>query len=293
MLPVNSNRSTISSHSLTMASLSYRSITSSPHFTFLVGPDHKEHTIHSALVAHQSKALNTLINGQMKEATERRVIWEEIDEETFIRFSQYLYTGNYDETEPKKREADAVTPSQAEYVKAVVTERSIPRLGPGRLSLLRAQKESEPPVPIKKKDLLWNKFRKLHPLPSAPNASLRTNGPDDDFTDVLLCHARTYIFADYYGIEALQTVALHKLWQALIQFKLHAKGCGDIIRLVRYCFNETVDRGQQADPLRSLVCLYAACKVEELWRVAEFQDLIKTVPEFPAGLITAMLDRLD
>ncbi|KAL7798140.1 hypothetical protein V8C37DRAFT_368826 [Trichoderma ceciliae] len=228
----------------------------------------------------------------MKEATERRAIWEEIDEETFICFSQYVYTGNYDEAEPKKREAEAVTPSQAEHDKAVLTKWSGARPGLGRRAL-RQQGWSEPPVRIKKKDLLWNRFQKLHPLPSAPSVSLRTNGPDDDYTDVFLCHARTYVFADYYGIEAMQTLALHKLRQVLIQFKLHAKGCGDITRLVRYCFDETVDRGEQADPLRSLVCLYAACKVEELWRVAEFQDLMKTLPEFLAGLITAMLERLD
>ncbi|EHK23802.1 uncharacterized protein TRIVIDRAFT_179232 [Trichoderma virens Gv29-8] len=228
----------------------------------------------------------------MKEATERQAIWEEIDEETFVRFSQYVYTGNYDEAEPKKREAELVTPCPTEHDKAVLTEWNTM---PPHLNhmLLRQKGAGKPPVPIKKKDTLWNKFQKLHPLPTAPSPSLRPNGPDDDYNDVLLRHARIYTFADYYGIEALQTLALHKLRQALIQFKLHAGGCGDIARFVRYCFNETVDRGEQADPLRSLVCLYAACKVEELWNVAEFQDLMITLPEFPAGLITAMLDRLD
>ncbi|KAK4065963.1 uncharacterized protein Triagg1_8272 [Trichoderma aggressivum f. europaeum] len=275
-----------------MASLPYKSITASPPFTFLVGPEQKEHTIHSALVARQSKALNALVNGRMKEATERRAIWGEIDEETFIRFSQYVYTGNYDESEPKKRQADTLTPSQAEQNRAVFSEWNGLRLGVGG-RVMRQQGGVKPPPISTKKDLLWNRFQKLHPLPSARAVSLSTNGPDDDYTDVFLCHARTYVFADYYGIEALQTMALHKLRQALTRFKLHANGCGDVTRLVEYCFNETTDKGEQTDPLRSLVCLYAACKVEELWKVAEFQDLMRTLPEFPTGLITAMLDRLD
>lgn len=223
----------------------------------------------------------------MKEATERRVIWEEIDEETFIRFSQYVYTGDYDESQPKKREADAATPSQAEHM-VFKWERLRPGVGG---TVMRQQGVKPPPISTKK-DLLWSKFQKLHPLPSALVVSLSTNGPDDDYTEVLLCHARTYVFADYYGIEALQNMALHKLRQVLTRFKLHANGCGDVARLVEYCFNETTDKGEQADPLRSLVCLYAACKVEELWKVAEFQDLMRTLPEFPTGLVTAMLDRL-
>ncbi|KAL7912611.1 hypothetical protein GGI35DRAFT_256811 [Trichoderma velutinum] len=275
-----------------MASLPYKTITSSPPFTFLIGPEQKQHTIHSALVAHQSKALNALLNGQMKEATERRAIWEDIDEETFIRFSQYIYTGNCDEPKPKKRKVEAVAPIQVEY-KAVSTGwDGLPRLGLGR-GVLRQQVKVEPPIPAKKKDLLWTKFQGLHPLPSALSVPLPTNGLYDDYTDVFLCHARTYVFADCYGIEVLQTLALRKLRQALTQFKLYAKGCGDIIQLVQYCFDETADKGEQADPLRSLVCLYAACKVEDLWKVAEFRDLMRTLPEFSTGLITAMLDRLD
>lgn len=68
-------------------------IVSSLLFTFVVGLNDKELTIHSALVANQYRKLNALVNGTMKEAQERRVIWSSTDEETFLRFSQYAYTG--------------------------------------------------------------------------------------------------------------------------------------------------------------------------------------------------------
>ncbi|PON23731.1 hypothetical protein TGAM01_v207378 [Trichoderma gamsii] len=93
-----------------MASMPYKDITSSPPITFVVGPDQKEHTIHSALVARQSAALNALVNGGMKESIERHVVWNDVDEEVFTRFSQFVYTGDYDEAMPSKREIEAVTP---------------------------------------------------------------------------------------------------------------------------------------------------------------------------------------
>ncbi|RYP75610.1 hypothetical protein DL771_002310 [Monosporascus sp. 5C6A] len=65
-------------------------------FTFVVGPEGKEFTIHSGAVLHLSPYFETLINGSMKEAQDRRVIWDDIDEETFVTFSQFAYAGHYD-----------------------------------------------------------------------------------------------------------------------------------------------------------------------------------------------------
>ncbi|RFU81820.1 hypothetical protein TARUN_411 [Trichoderma arundinaceum] len=279
------------------------SITTSPPFTFVVGPDQKEYTIHSALVAQQSKVLNALVNGQMKEAVERRVIWKDVDEETFVHFSQYVYTGDYGNAEPKEAEVKPVViafppvPNNANSrERAEALEWGMSRLGLDSINgLTMIEDELDGPTIVspKKKDLLWAKFQMLYPSPPTPVSVARTDGPHDDFDDVFLCHVQVYFFAEYYGIEALQTLALHKLCKALMDFNLHVKGCGDVARLIQYCFDETADRGEQTNALRSLVCLYAACKVEDLWKVTEFQDLMGTLPEFSAGLVTAMLERLD
>ncbi|KAL6890846.1 hypothetical protein GGI43DRAFT_208445 [Trichoderma evansii] len=268
------------------------SITSSPPFTFVVGPDQKEHTIHAALVAHQSAALAALINGGMKESIERRVIWKEISEEVFIRFSQFVYTGDYDEVPPSEREVKAVTPCRVAPSRVIY---------PSRFSgldvdlhLLRGNPRSRGSKNngVEEKRPLWDRFLELYPLPPSrpaftpPSASY-------DYTDVFLCHTRMYIFADYYGIDPLQILALHKLRLALIPFTLYVENCSDIIQLVRNCFEQTVDKGGQVDRLRSLVCLYTACKVEDLWTNPEFRDLTKTLPDFSEGLITAMLEQLD
>lgn len=204
-----------------------------------------------------------------------------MNEETFISFSQYVYTGDYDEAKPSKREAsERVTPSQAALLRKAA--RQAVRSGLSESSMMDKQ------------SWLWNKFQALYPLPSpAPSPGLPGPTAIYDYTDVFLSHARMYVFADYYGIDPLQILALQKLRLALTPFSLCRESYGDIIQLVQYSFEQTVDKGGQDDGLRSLVCLYAACKVENLWKNTEFKDATKNLPDFTTGLITAMLDRLD
>ncbi|KAH8126068.1 hypothetical protein FP744_10005018 [Trichoderma asperellum] len=265
-----------------MASMPYKDISSSPPFTFVVGPDEKEHTIHSALVAHQSAALSVLINGGMKESIERRAIWKEISEEVFIDFSQYVYTGDYDGAKPSKREV----PGEAAPVQAAPNRN-------GLFSKKGVKSGLSENFGGTRKEVLWNKFKELYPLPSqAPSPSLGSSS-EYNYTDVFLSHARMYVFADYYGIDRLKSLALNKLCRALTPFNLQAESYGDIIPLVRYSFENTVDKGEQRDRLRWLVCLYTACKVEDLWKDTEFIDIMKTLPDFSTGLIKAMLYRLN
>lgn len=52
-------------------------------------------TIHKALVAAQSAALRGLVTGSMEEANSGKVVWEDVDEDTFVLFAEFLYTGDY------------------------------------------------------------------------------------------------------------------------------------------------------------------------------------------------------
>ncbi|UKZ68451.1 uncharacterized protein TrAtP1_009486 [Trichoderma atroviride] len=265
-----------------MASIPYKDITSSPPFNFVVGPDEKEHTIHSALVASQSAALNALIKGGMKESIERRVVWKDVDEEAFIRFSQYVYTGDYDGATPSKREAVGIASTQ------------MTSTYPSNDSSKKARGFGVAGhVTLNRKRLLWDKFQALYPLLSPAAAPISEPSSHYDYTGVFLGHAQMYVFADYHGIEPLQVLALGKLRQILTSFTVRVESYNDITQLVRYTFEHTVDKKEQGDRLRSLVCLYAACRVEDLWKDAEFRDIASTSPDLSVQLITAMLDRLD
>jgi hypothetical protein len=64
-------------------------------FKFLVGPDEVPIVVHEKAIANQSTALSTLMRGKMSEGTAGAATWKDVDEETFLRFSQFAYTGDY------------------------------------------------------------------------------------------------------------------------------------------------------------------------------------------------------
>ena len=62
----------------------------------LVGSERKRYTLLSRLAAYHSEPLGVLINGSMSEAKESFAVLRDIDQDKFVRFCQYLYTGDYD-----------------------------------------------------------------------------------------------------------------------------------------------------------------------------------------------------
>ena len=51
--------------------------------------------IHTTFAAEQSSALHALVTGFMEEAQTGTAIWEDVDVDTFARFAQFIYTGDY------------------------------------------------------------------------------------------------------------------------------------------------------------------------------------------------------
>ncbi|PCD43744.1 hypothetical protein AU210_002833 [Fusarium oxysporum f. sp. radicis-cucumerinum] len=75
------------------------SLASKP-FLFVVGPEAKEFHVHKELIGRQSPVLNALVNGNMREAREGRVVWADLDVDTFVRFAKFAYSGDYSEAQP-------------------------------------------------------------------------------------------------------------------------------------------------------------------------------------------------
>ena len=280
------------------------SITASKPFRFFVGLHKREFTIHSALIAHQSPALDKLVSGEFAEAQKYEATWESVDEQTFIRFVEYAYTGDYNEEEPKTLPESAVLDEPI----ATTADNSLKEDSPdeGTFQLTRKKKKSKrsniwgediaatDPEPTKK-ERLWNEFKNTSYLD--PNAdsrareykrSRKNKGAHEDHTEIFLSHARLYVFADCYGISGLIGLSLHKLQQALIVFQLHPERVGDVVALLRYCYEDAVP-----DLLRSLVVQYTTCNIEVLWKSADFQHLLASHAELSVVLVGSMLDRLE
>ena len=73
----------------------YYSVLISTPFRFLVGLDTTTFTVHSTLIVHHSKPLGVLVNGNLSEAKGECALLQDVDEGTFVRFSQYAYTEEY------------------------------------------------------------------------------------------------------------------------------------------------------------------------------------------------------
>ena len=98
---------------------------------------------------------------------------------------------------------------------------------------------------------------------------------EEDYTPVFLGHARLYVFADKWGIEALKTLSLHKLHKTLVTFTPYSARLGDVAELVRYTYKHTPDFSHEIDDLRFLVMDYLTCEVTNLIRSPEFEQLLE------------------
>ncbi|KAM0816225.1 putative BTB domain-containing protein [Seiridium cardinale] len=354
-----------------MANLSFKEIAQSKPFRFIVGTRHREFFMHADLVASMSKVLNVTVNGscngaaKFEEALTNVAVWEDTDEDTFVRFCEFAYTGDYQAASPTKPEgtvrngqcastrryeifldtlltrsamiehdADVLVeytppdvPVPVPETDAIVGPESpvpVPEMYPIAEPELEPEPEPEPEPSefndfwlsssrkkIKKKakkgltweeehsqeametrkENLWRKFTYLFHDLSAEFISANAK-PEVVHTEVFLSHARIYTMADCYGVESLATKALGKLHRTLVRFRVFEERIPDIVTLIDYGFNNTTDKGGEQDGLRSLLCMYTACKLEDLWSDADFQNLFREHGDFSHGVLSNLLSRL-
>jgi hypothetical protein len=61
----------------------------------LVGKGRKAIIVHSAAITEHSKALRALVNNGMAESQTLSATLDDVEEDDFIRFCQFAYTGDY------------------------------------------------------------------------------------------------------------------------------------------------------------------------------------------------------
>lgn len=234
--------------------------------------------MHSALVAHQSPALDALVNGEFREGLEKCATWESVDQQTFIRFGQFAYTGSYNAAKPSTQPPASDLPNDTETIQS------------SQENTLAASK------PTKKKTIslansatqqrAWQDFLKerRYLFKSAAEPPIeKNNDPMQDYTDVFLSHAKLHVLADCYGIESLMRLTLYRLHCTLCHFKLFNERTGDIIELLTYCYVEG------PDDLKELVSTYAVCYLPKLWVAKGFQTLLLEHAELSIVLVGNLL----
>jgi hypothetical protein len=287
---------------------------SSKQFVFFVGENQAAITVHGAVIAKQSKALDTLINGSMAEASDGKANFDDVQEDTFVRFCQFAYTGNYTTPEfthkPAVESPDVLFPlATSRYASTIVHDDSIP---PAPETVPEPEPEvadvwgftpknpKKPQNPTKSRLLRKSFEDKLYDIETihAISTSLcevrQNSSPTEDYTPVFLGHAQLYVFAEKWGIEALKTLSLYKLHKTLVSFTLYSARRTDITELLRYTYSDehTPDRVGVVDDLRSLVMLYAVCEIESLIHCPEFQSLVGEGGQLAQELVQMLMKRI-
>jgi hypothetical protein len=118
---------------------------------------------------------------------------------------------------------------------------------------------------------------------------VRNKSYNENYLPVFLGHARLYVFADKYDIQPLKLLALKKLHQTLTIFTLYAQRVGDIVGLVKFTYENTVERAVSShgntvdrvvtEELRDLVMEYVVSKLEKILG-EEFDHLIREGGDF-------------
>jgi hypothetical protein len=264
----------------------------------------------------------------MSEAKEECARLDDVDEATFGRYIRYAYTGDYLPTEPdvlvdsslpsttqpssKYASRSSIGQSQSNLNMGCFTsDDEVERLGEEvalgseydshrggyderAIPISKSKKGRIFRAPESKKGRLWRKFKeRSYSTPIPPSQPQKSQESCEDYTEVFLCHARLYSFAEKYDIAPLCRLSLKKLHCTLTEFTLDDDCQGSIIELMRYTYLNTPDLSESMDPLRSLVIHYATYVVEILAESDDFQTLLEELSQVGRDLVLKMLERID
>ena len=287
----------------------------------------------------------------MREAEENKVDWDDVDEGTFIRFMEFMYTGDYAAAEPdillshsdvgdedlharddspaeppdtKTMDMEPVAEPPAEHEAALsdTTEplieepKQVPYDGDiwGAWSSKKKQtkknkaekvdcwaddRKDNPfvylPKPKKSKgEMLWESFQidasVRQPEPWQPHVNEDTC---EHFTPVFLCHAKLYRLADKYTIQPLADLVIYKLRLTLSRFILHPQRIGDVIELLEYTYENTMEYNEKIDRLRNLVSEYVICHIEKIVKHSDFLRMLQKEGDMAKDVMLKLMRRLD
>jgi hypothetical protein len=275
--------------------------------------------LHAAAIAATSPQLDALINGGMEDSGARCAGIEDVRVDDFVRFCEYAYRGDY--TVPPWEEIPPRSSSTIDKNQENNDHDGWGHFGTSskKKKVKKVRLVLEPPpmeVDYPQESLAIDFFR-LEAAPEPQNESrsvsrtpsrtqfntrnyLTDGGPevlilqqfepkpnsteDQNFTPVLLAHARLYCFAHVRLITPLKALTLDKLHKTLLNFKLYAERVGDIIELARcVCSNPDLpDRGDDGtlDDLRKLVVDYIVCEIDTIGKYDDFTKYVEEGGEF-------------
>ncbi|CAH0058729.1 unnamed protein product [Clonostachys solani] len=247
-------------------------VASSGQFRFFVGPDAKEYTIHSDLVALQSPVLSALVSGGLSESISQSVKWDDIDEPSFLSFWEFAYTGDYDVSDAAYSSSDSSNLCSSDEHKKVTDHQNGSSSSEGRMDH-QDDAECEQGEGSMRGMISSEATNRQRPTMTWRDHVLGTEYPQDvkdgDYAGAVVHHARVYILADRYGITRLMNLSIHKLGTVMKNCARVEDKAQGIMALLRLCYTNFVP-----DRLTRLATHRAADSILHLWELEEFHELL-------------------
>jgi hypothetical protein len=164
--------------------------------------------------------------------------------------------------------------------------------------VFRARRDSYPePLSL---NLFATDFQSLqYPLLTPRNIHLHTCEPaeifepDWSYSNIFLAHASLFVLGDFWLIDTLKALSLHKLHKTLCIFQLDDANIEDIIDLARYVYNEKGKGSEEGiGSLRSMVCQYMALNAAVLSLYDGFMELLAEGGQFVKDLFKFVTQRM-
>ncbi|EXF81254.1 hypothetical protein CFIO01_07774 [Colletotrichum fioriniae PJ7] len=262
---------------------------------FIVGPQKKEYTVHESSFSVLSPPLRALLTGELQEAVEGKVIWDDISAKTFVLLVQYAYCGDYSlpeftTTTAKEPEAtDGETDAQAENATQEAVQDKIGQkpcrsfgmyiAAPDRFHRgsqhLFAKANFIPSPELKGID------NKLHHPTSANIEDLeKASSSVEHLGSICMGHFRLYVLADRYAIEDLKRLCLDKIRH----FLMHCPRTSALRRMVPRFANNIYKETVPTDHLRKLYVQYCIANMAWLDEGSLFKATVRHIPDFAVDL---------
>ena len=169
--------------------------------------------------------------------------------------------------------------------------RPLPERAPSITHFLDPLNIRPPKVVMKESFLALSLLEEGHER--APPAPIRAkSSPSEDYTEVFLCHARLYVFAEQYDIQPLKGLAFQNVQQALAAFSLVPERVGDVVALTRYIYEKTSEPINAAEPMRYLLQLYIGYQMATLIETDDFEELLRDDEEFLSDFCSLVKRRI-
>ena len=266
------------------------SIFTSKPFTFIV--DGKPLYAHAALIADCSKPFDRMINGDLSEAKQGFAILDDVDESTFLGFIRWIYSKDYpaneytttaEAEETKQPEVSTTTTADDEWGWGAFTKKD----------KKKKKHKTEPAVNGHLRESFVSKQYDLVLSPYSTPSARANKGPEEDYTEVFLGHARMYVFAEKYDIQPLKKLALQKLQHQLAIHTLYAERTEEILALVNYVYANTAEMLDGNDGIRAMLVHYMGVEMANLVKNGELKIMMQENGELLGDFLNMVALRIN